>query len=668
VVAGQKFLNPPLDLAARNRWLESRLNREVLMREAFERASFDDARERIAEMVEARAMAGAGPWKVSPSLVRQTDALIQTAMEALEKPEGSQYFRDNALLRMKESTVGLKETNPILAQGAYGDIELALQNVEWRREVNLSWLEFSRWGIQQIILICRLHYIKNPTIQRGINVSAQYVFGRGVEVSSPDPDADAVLKEFMERSQPVLGQVALTDLQRAKYYDGNLFFAFFSDKNDKGQTEVRTVDATEIMDVVTDPEDSSKPWFYRREWTDRSFNIVSGQTSTNSKQAWYPALGYNPSKKPKKIGNYPVMWDTPIYHRKCGAINKWHFGVPLAYAAIDWAKASRQFLEACATVKRALAQISMVLTSKGGQAALEQQKAGLSTQVGPAGPIWDPNPTPVNASIFGSGPGTTLAAFKTSGAGGDPEEVRRFELMVWRVFGIPETFGGDVKTGNLATATSLDRPTELNFLEQQEAWREDLVIIARVVLANSYGAANGMLREAMRKRLEAKNPTAALKAEPGKIAIVEAQRVSKKGQTVKYKAGDLSDERMEVMVTFPSIREGDMPALVSATVESMTLGNTQGQVVGVDEKAGVRRLYEITGIENGDEIIEEQYPENGENAYDPVRKKEEEPPPPAPGTGGAPPAPGAPPKAAPNARESLRRLLEVARRVKKRAA
>ena len=37
---------------------------------------------------------------------------------------------------------------------------------------------------------------------------------------------------------------------------------------------------------------------------------------------------------------------------------------------------------------------------------------------------------------------------------------------------------------------------------------------------------------------------------------------------------------IEVRVDFPAIREGDIPALVAATVQAMTLGNRGGQVVG----------------------------------------------------------------------------------------
>src|SRR5690348_3275367 len=180
---------------------QARLLNEAAEREALFR---QDYVERACELIEARQMQGAGPWLVAES--RGSAASGATA---------------------------IRESNPITSQGAFGDIELALQNVEWRREINLSWLEFSRWGIQQIILISRLYYIKNPIMRRLIDISSIYVFGRGVEVSSDDDGANDVITEFFERNKSTLGQIALVELEKRKYYDGNLFFAFFSDTSDK---------------------------------------------------------------------------------------------------------------------------------------------------------------------------------------------------------------------------------------------------------------------------------------------------------------------------------------------------------------------------------------------------------------------------------------------------
>lgn len=543
------------------------------------------AREDAAERYEANQIAGSGPWLNAP------------ARKALATNESA-------------ATVSkLRESNPLMSQGAFGDIELALQNVEWRREINLSWLEFSRWGIQQIILISRLYYIKNPIVRRLIDVCAIYVFGRGFEVSTEDEDANEVLKEFFERNQKTLGQVAMADLERRKMYDGNLFFAFFTDTVNTGDVNVRMIDATEIMDIITDPDDTDKPWYYRRVWVARNFDIATGQVSTEGQECYYPALNFEPTTKPKTINDNPVMWDVPVYHRKCGAVAKWNFGCPIIYPAIDWAKAARRFLEACATVKQALATFAMTITTKGGQQAIEGLKQQLSTTVGPQAAIWDTNPPPVNAATFVSGPGNEMTFMNATGKGGDPEEVRRFLLMCCMVVGVPETFLADVSTGNLATATTLDRPTELVFLERQEAWREDLTVIATYVLNASKNAPSGSYKEATK--------------------------------------GKKPSKQIKVMVTFPAIREGDQAMNIKSIAEAMTLDNKGGQVVGIDEKTGVLLLLRELGYEDPEELVELMYPDD---EYDPDRTKVPLPAPipkALPSPGGDPQAPGGNPTSQP---------------------
>jgi hypothetical protein len=538
------------------------------------------------EWQEARNFAGSGPWLTA---------------------EGRQAVAENA---SGKELAKLRESNPLLSQGAFGDIELALQNVEWRREINLSWLEFSRWGIQQIILISRLYYIKNPIVRRLIDVSSVYVFGRGFEVTSENPDANDTLKEFFDRNKKVLGQVNMADLERRKFYDGNLFFAFFVEQA-TGLTTVRMIDATEIMDIITDPDDTDQPWYYRRVWVAREFDVETGQVRTQGQECYHPALNFDPAVKPATINAKPVMWDIPLYHRKCGGVAKWNFGCPQIYPAIDWAKAARRFLEACATVKQALATFAMTVNTKGGQQAIEGLKQQLSTTVGPSAAIWDTNPPPVNAATFVSGPGTELQFLNQSGKGGDPEEVRRFLLMCCMTVGVPETFLSDVSTGNLATATTLDRPTELVFLEKQEAWREDLSVIAIYVLNAAKGAAKGKLKEALDRD--------GLKV--SEVRIVESARAMGADGRWKYvEAKAKNPKQIEVKVTFPAIREGDMLQRVQGIVEAMTLANKGGQITGIDEKTGVLMLLQELGYENAEELVEEMYPK-GE--YDPDRTKEE---------------------------------------------
>jgi hypothetical protein len=280
----------------------------------------------------------------------------------------------------------------------------------------------------------------------------------------------------------------------------------------------------------------------------------------------------------------------------------------------------------------------------------------MGSTVGPTAPIWDTNPPAVAGGTFASGTGTKLEAFKSGGAGGSASDVKEFRNMVACVLEIPPTWLGDMETSNLSTATTLDRPTELGFLTKQEEWQEDLVVMGRYQLQMSAAAVNGKLREAYGPGVNA-------------IEICEAPRRMKDCHWVYEASKKQNGAVIEVLCTFPAIREGDRKENVDALVESLTLGNKGGLVVGIDEKEGVRALYKANGIDNGDDIVEEQYPSA---TYDPERSQEIEPAPvsnkppyPAPGqTEVKPdqpqPQPGAPMVVKPKSKsgkEAVSRLL-----------
>lgn len=595
--------NPIPALIAENRALSQALGN----RQDREAKARDESRRFLAEMAEAQTMGGSGPWL--PGDLGGGDSPV------MRLP-----------VRLAES-LGLKEAGPVgdvSPLGAYGMYELLLQNVNWQREINYSWLEFTRWGIQQIILICRLYYLKNPICRRLIDVRAQYVFARGFDISTNDDAANDEIKDFIKRNGKVLGHVALTSQQRSKDHDGNIFWVFFTDEG-TGKIDLRTIDATEIQDIWTDPEDADVPQYYQRQWTQRAHDAETGSQATVTRFAWYPAIGFTkPANAPEAIKGYPVMWDTPIYHRKIGAVGKWLFGCPPAYPMVDWVKEARRRLEACASQAQSLAQFAIDVTTKGGQQAIEGWKQQLQTQVGPGAQAWDTNPPAVAGSAIIHGPGTTIDAFNGSKAELDPEKVRRYLLMCCMTLGMPETFLGDVSTGNLATATSLDRPTETVFLSIQEEWIEDLTVIVAYMLTRSLAAPGGKLREAC--------------VEPSAVTIGAAPRsICKTLGGARYwgfREAKVSSTDIEIQVKFPAIREGDTPALVKAIVESMTLDNKGGQIVGIDEAVGVGLLYQALDVENGPEHVAEQYPDKGGgvgdkkyDAYDPNRMIQQLPPP-----------------------------------------
>jgi hypothetical protein len=498
------------------------------------------------------------------------------------------------------------------------ELELALEDRGWKRQLAIAATEFSRYGLQQIILIARLYFVKNPLVKQGVRTASQYVFGRGIELRADDKDANEILQDFLDANKKELGHIGLVEKEEGLHTDGNVFFAFIANPSDGG-IQVRSIDATEIAEVVCNPDDAGEPWYYRRTWAKQDFSQDAGLIiSQPQKQKWYPALNYEPDAKPASFGqdNIEVDWDTPVLHMKIGGFPKWHFGVPDVYAAIDWARAYANFLSHWSTITETLARFAWNVETQGGTQAIAAFNQALSTTLAVGGTNIERNPTPVTGAAFVSGPGNKLTPIKTAGATTEPEQGRRIMLMVAAAFGLPETFFGDASTGSLATAQSLDRPTELKFLERQEHWRETLQTICYYVIATSVGAPKGKLREAWRLR----HAESAVNGN-GTVAV---------------------HKKVTVSIQFPSVLEHDIATMVSAIVQGVTLGGFDPTACDIKTAAGL--IFRELGVEDPDKLLEALWPETQYKSQMPNMNDPDDPlnPQPAPGAGDDAPAPGKP--------------------------
>lgn len=475
-------------------------------------------------------------------------------------------------------SVPLRENGsvPVDVKERLWELELALEDRGWQRQLALSQTEFSRYGLQQIMLMSRLYFVKNPLIQRGVNVSGHYVWARGFEITTDNDAATETIKECLALNDAELGQVAMTRKHQSLYTDGNIYVIPFRDAG-TGDLKFRKIDATEVFDIITDPDDISVPQYFYRKWQARVFDPATGITSSETREAYYPAADFdNPEDT---INGKKVFVDQPVFHLKVGGMDSWLFGLPLCYSAIDWARAYKNYLEDWATLNRALARFAWNLETKGGQQAVEQFQKILSTTLGQGGTSVETNPTSVTGSTFVTGPGNKLEPIKTTGATQNPEQGRRIMLMVAAALGLPETFFGDASTGSLATAQSLDRPTELMFLYWQEIWREFLQRICRYIVASKAKAPGGAgkLRESLRES----------------------------GKTVST---------LTITVKFPSILEHDIPQMISAIVQGATLG---GFDLGgtADMKTVAMLVLSELGVEDPVKVFEAMYPDYDATDY-----------------------------------------------------
>lgn len=376
------------------------------------------------------------------------------------------------------------------------ELEFGIEDRDYVRLGAEAAFDFSRQGQRDITRLARIMYLKNPLINRAVSVQAVYVWGQGVAISAQDPDAqaviDAITSDPLNRKTLFSHQsrtMAEVDLQ----VDGNLFFVLYTDTLSTGSIAVRSVSFQEIETVIRNPEDKADCWFYLRQYETESVDIKTGKTRVGIVQTYHPDWLYSlkATDRPDRIGDVPVRWDAPIYHVRVGGLRDMTFGVSEVYQAIEYAIAYKKFLFDWASIVSSYQRFAWNMTVKGGRPVVDSAKAKFGTTVmagdNPTGT--ETNPPPTTGSMFIGNDATKLEPFKVAGATVNVEDSRRLFLMVCTTFGLPETFFGDVQTGNLATAKSLDRPTELKFRDRQELWRGVLSDLFSYALAVKRGVA-----------------------------------------------------------------------------------------------------------------------------------------------------------------------------------
>ena len=175
-------------------------------------------------------------------------------------------------------------------------------------------------------------------------------------------------------------------------------------------------------------------------------------------------------------------------------------------------------------------------------------------------------------------------------------------LMVAASAGLPETFYGDADIGTLATAKSLDRPTELMMEDRQQLWRDVALNVINFLETWAIKAPQGALR--------------------GLGRIVTATEDGQRTETVEWNQG----VDATVAVDFPPILQHDIPAMVGAIVKAATL-DASGTLAGTIDIVSLARILLTTlGVTDADEILEQMFP-GGKvpEGMEPNAEKEPEP-------------------------------------------
>lgn len=492
-----------------------------------------------------------------------------------------QFIRESATSELSEVLTQQGHTIDLL-QESLRMLELELANDGWQRFSAMAQQEFSPTGRRRIIELARLMWLKNPIIKRMVEIQQLYVWAQGVTITTDDEDIRTVIDQFNddERNKAELTtHQPRAEKERQLQTDANLFFTFFINQA-TGHVRVRTVEPMEIDDIICNPDDAKEPWFYRRQRTRTELN---GTMTTVTE--YHPDWRFLPISRlayqSKLLPANTIRWDIPIYHVATNRYGK--FGVSEVYAAIDWATAYKSFLENLATVWRSLARFAWNLTTPGGKQGIAAAKAKINTTRTSTG--GDTNPPPIAGSTFiASEGGATMTPIRTAGATHSAEDGRRLMLMAVAVSGFPETFFGDASIGTLATAKSLDRPTELKVRNRQTLWADILRNIYEFQLLWAVKAPQGPLRSL------------------GRIERVrDGEQISER---VIWNEGINAG----ISIEFPAIIERDLEASVNAIVSATTLNGSQPAGT-LDLRTATRLLLTELGVDEAEELLDTLFPD-----------------------------------------------------------
>lgn len=321
----------------------------------------------------------------------------------------------------------------------------------------------------------RLYYTRDPLAKQAVRLWTDYTFGSGMNIDAGEDETQKVLDTFWRApiNRSVLGARGQRKSSDKLLVDGEVFFVLWLGLG--GSAVIRWVDPLEIVNIITEPEDVETPMYYHRRWVDThgQFHDTVYRSSLN-------------------MGNRAVLSaqrkmvtasdDGIVFHLPYNTISQ--RGNPLILPALDWLRQYRRFLAARVAIMLALTRFAWSVKVKGGASAVAAVKSKIQTEDEPADA----------GSFVTENEGVDTKPIKAdTGAKNAYEDGRMLKLQIAAATGLSEQYFGDISTGNLATAKTVELPMVKMFSSLQKVWEdfynginEMVMIHNKVSLANQY--------------------------------------------------------------------------------------------------------------------------------------------------------------------------------------
>ena len=351
--------------------------------------------------------------------------------------------------------------------------ELSLEDEGWIKLGAVAAGSVTDITRQNTVKRSRVYYNFDPLAKQAIRIWTDYTLGVGMSWRCEDEKVQEVLDKFWNSIDnrgcfSARGQRKTSD---KLLVDGEVFFAIFQGTkrrismrgmNSEKVSIIRRIDPLEITEIITDPQDIENELAYKREWSD-----TAGKVNTSIYRSWKNTS----AKKGQKVEgtNYVINEDAFIYHLAINTIAQ--RGNPLLMPVLDWIKEHRRFLGARVAMMLALARFAWKSKNMGGAAAVATEKSQFHDEMPQAG------------SVRVENLGSDLSPIRTdSNARNAYDDARMLKLQIAAGVGISEQYFGDISTGNLATAKTVELPMLKQFGSYQAVLKDFILDIFGIVL------------------------------------------------------------------------------------------------------------------------------------------------------------------------------------------
>ena len=349
-------------------------------------------------------------------------------------------------------------------------IREAYKSLEDQLSEDKGWINLSMsptaifTSIQRIDIIKRSRFYSqiDPLATQALRLWTDYTFGSGLNWRSEEEKTADILEGFWY--SPSNASCLSCAGQRSSSHnllrDGSVYFALFLGSG--GQVTIRHIDALEITEAISNPDDKEDLRYFKRTWV-----TPQGAQRIGYYRSWQ---NERDEETPDYIGAKVKATEDALVYR----LEREPNGLPLLLPGLDWIKLYRQFLASRVAVMLALARFAWKTKLTAGQAGVEALQAQVD-QTRPDAGGW---------LIENMGADTQPIRVDT-GARNAYEDGNMIKLQICAAFGIPLQYFGDISAGQYATAKTVELPMIKMFESYQSVWLDTYRDICNIVLEHN---------------------------------------------------------------------------------------------------------------------------------------------------------------------------------------